>query len=216
VTHLAGAGNSAEVIAARLRESIRAGELLPGTHLVQERLAAALDVSRIPLREALHALAAEGLVDVQPQRGVVVAELSHADIAELFDLRLQLEPNLAFEIIRGCSDRDIDGLQALVDQTRVKDAKATDRASLNYNFHRRVYDMSARRLTLRFVDQLLHLVEPYSHRWATVEDDLKHIDEEHQAMVDALKDRDGKRLRDAIIRHIEGARDHVLIVRNDA
>jgi DNA-binding GntR family transcriptional regulator len=101
-------------------------------------------------------------VQHQPQRGVVVAELSHADIAELFDLRLQLEPNLAFEIIRGCSDRDIDGLQALVDQMRVKDAKATDRASLNYNFHRRVYDMSARRLTLRFVDQLLHLVEPYS------------------------------------------------------
>ncbi|MFZ2051514.1 MAG: FCD domain-containing protein, partial [Solirubrobacteraceae bacterium] len=64
----------------------------------------------------------------------MVAELSHADIAELFDLRLQLEPNLAFEIIRGCSDRDIDGLQALVDQMRVKDAKATDRASLNYNF----------------------------------------------------------------------------------
>lgn len=181
---------------------------------MQERLAAALDVSRIPLREALHALAAEGLIDVLPQRGMVVAELSQTDIAELFDLRLQLEPTLAFEIVRGCRDRDIDTLQALVDQMRVKDANAADRAALNYDFHRRIYDMSERRLTLRFVDQLLHLVEPYSHQWASL--NLKHIDKEHQAMVDALKVRDGKRLRDAIVSHIEGARDHVLIIRSDA
>lgn len=216
VIYTAGAGNSAKVIAERLREAIRAGELVPGTRLVQERLAAELDVSRIPLREALHALAAEGLVDVQPQRGMAVVELGHADIAELFQLRLKLEPGLAFEIVRGCRDRDIDELQALADQMRAVNVNETGRASLNYDFHRRIYDMSERHLTLRFVDQLLHLVEPYSHRWACIEQDLQRIDEEHQAMVNALGARDWKALRDAIIGHIEGARDHVLTVRKDA
>ncbi|PKW17029.1 GntR family transcriptional regulator [Saccharopolyspora spinosa] len=130
------------MIAARLRKSIRRGELLPGTRLVQEQLAGEMEVSRIPLREALHALAAEGLIEVQPQRGMIVAELSHGDITELFELRLQLEPNLADEIVRGCRERDIDELQVMADQMREKCADAAGRAFLNYQFHRRIYDLS--------------------------------------------------------------------------
>ncbi|WP_030614805.1 GntR family transcriptional regulator [Streptomyces fulvoviolaceus] len=202
--------NSADVIAAELRTSIRRGDLLPGTRLIQERLASDLKVSRIPLREALHALAAEGLIEVQPQRGMIVAELSHDDIAELFALCLQLEPPLAEEIVRGCRERDIDELQALADQMREKGAGADGRAALNYQFHRRIYELSERRIALRFVDQLLHLVEPYSRLWVRSGDELQRIDEEHQSMVDALKARDAQALRDVITAHVEGARDHVL------
>ncbi|MDR3083923.1 MAG: GntR family transcriptional regulator [Streptomyces sp.] len=202
--------NSAGVIADRLRASIRDGGLLPGTHLVQEKLATELKVSRIPLREALHALAAEGLIELQPQRGMVVAELSHGEIAELFELRLQLEPHLAEEIVRGCRDRDIDELQDLADEMRRQGADAAGRAALNYEFHRRIYALSEQRLTLRFVDQLLHLVEPYSRRWARSGHDLERIDEEHQRMVDVLRDRDAAALRRVITAHVEGARDHVM------
>ncbi|MFH8619530.1 GntR family transcriptional regulator [Streptomyces sp. NPDC017979] len=202
--------NSAGVIAERLRTSIRDGGLLPGTRLVQEKLATELKVSRIPLREALHTLAAEGLIEVVPQRGMLVAELSNGEIAELFELRLQLEPHLSEEIVRGCRDRDIDALQELADEMRRQGADAAVRASLNYEFHRRVYALSERRLTLRFVDQLLHLVEPYSRRWVRSGHDLERIDDEHQQMVDALRDRDATALRRAITAHVEGARDHVM------
>ncbi|MEU0690683.1 GntR family transcriptional regulator [Streptomyces uncialis] len=202
--------NSAGVIAERLRTSIRDGGLLPGTRLVQEKLATELKVSRIPLREAMHTLAAEGLIEVRPQRGMVVAELSHGEIAELFELRLRMEPHLADEIVRGCRDRDIDELQDLADEMRRQGGDATGRASLNYEFHRRVYALSERRLTLRFVDQLLHLVEPYSRRWARSGHDLDRIDDEHQRMVDALRDRDATALRRVITAHVEGARDHVM------
>lgn len=202
--------NSAGVIAERLRTSIRDGGLLPGTRLVQEKLATELKVSRIPLREAMHTLAAEGLIEVRPQRGMVVAELSHGEIAELFELRLQMEPHLADEIVRGCRDRDIDELQDLADEMRRQGGDAAGRASLNYEFHRRVYALSERRLTLRFVDQLLHLVEPYSRRWARSGHDLARIDDEHQRMVDALRDRDAAALRRVITAHVEGARDHVM------
>ncbi|MEV5540504.1 GntR family transcriptional regulator [Saccharopolyspora shandongensis] len=215
MTRAARTSNSAEVIAARLRKSIRGGELLPGTRLVQEQLAGELEVSRIPLREALHALAAEGLIEVQPQRGMIVAELSHGDIAELFELRLQLEPHLADEIVRGCRERDIDELQAMADRMREKGADAAGRASLNYQFHRRIYEMSERRLALRFIDQLLHLVEPYSRRWVRSGRDLKRIDDEHQAMVDALRARDAEALRRTITTHVEGGRDHVLAAHDE-
>lgn len=206
--------NSAGVIAEQLRASIRDGGLLPGTRLVQEKLATELKVSRIPLREALHALAAEGLIEVQPQRGMVVAELSRGEIAELFELRLQMEPHLADEIVRGARERDVDELQELADEMRRRGADAASRASLNYEFHRRVYALSERRLTLRFVDQLLHLVEPYSRRWVRSGHDLERIDAEHQRMVDALRDRDAAALRLVITAHVEGARDHVMAAQN--
>lgn len=203
--------NSANVIADRLRASIRLGELLPGTRLVQEKLAAELQVSRIPLREALHTLAAEGLIEVLPQRGMHVAELSRADIENLFELRLQLEPELAEEIVRGCRDRDVDELQSLADEMRAKGPDASGRAALNYQFHRRIYELSERRLSLRFIDQLLHLVEPYSRRWVHSGHELTRIDDEHAKMVEALRTHDAELLRQMIVAHIEGARDHVLV-----
>jgi len=202
--------NSAEVIAARLRTAIRTGELPPGAHLVQERLAADFEVSRIPLREALHAVAAEGLIEVSPHRGMMVAQLRQDEVAELFQLRLQLEPALAEEIVRGCRDRDIDHLQGCADKMRGLGADAAGRAAVNYEFHKHVYALSERRLALRFIDQLLHLVEPYSYRWVRSGHELERIDREHQAIVDALRDRDAEALRRSVVSHIEGARDHVL------
>jgi DNA-binding GntR family transcriptional regulator len=201
---------NAGAIGERLRKRILRGELRPGQHLVQEELAADLGVSRIPLREALHGLAAEGLVTVVPQRGMMVAELDRADVAELFDLRLELEPELANEAVRGCRARDVDELRTAVDRMRRTGSDAAARATENHRFHRHVYALAERRLTLRLVDQLLHLAEPYSRRWVRSGNDLDRIDAEHDAIVDALATNDPGALRTAITTHLTGARDHVL------
>lgn len=200
---------NAGAIAQRLRDWIRQGTLRPGQHLIQEQLAADLGVSRIPLREALHRLAAEGLVTVSPQRGMAVAELHHADVVELFALRLLLEPRIAEEATRGCRDRDVDELRAAAARMRAMGSDAA-RASENYRFHRRIYELAEQHLSLRFIDQLLHLVEPYSRRWVRSGQDLERIDAEHDAMVDALAARDAAALREVIVAHITGAREHVL------
>ncbi|MEY8038506.1 MULTISPECIES: GntR family transcriptional regulator [Saccharopolyspora] len=201
---------SAGPIAERLREWIRRGVLRPGQHLVQEELAGELGVSRIPLREALHGLAAEGLIAVQPHRGMVVAELGRAELAELFELRLRLEPALAEEAVRGCRARDVEALRAAAERMREQGADAEGRAVENYRFHRRIYELAEQPLSLRFIDQLLHLVEPYSRRWVRSGHDLARIDAEHDAMVAALAAGDAGALRAAIVAHVEGARDHVL------
>jgi DNA-binding GntR family transcriptional regulator len=201
---------NAGAIAQRLRDRIRQGTLRPGQHLIQEQLAADLGVSRIPLREALNRLAAEGLVTVSPQRGMAVAELHHADIVELFALRLLLEPRIAEEATRGCRDRDVDELRAAAARMRAMGSDAAARASENYRFHRRIYELAEQHLSLRFIDQLLHLVEPYSRGWVRSGQDLERIDAEHDAMVDALAARDAAALREVIIAHITGAREHVL------
>jgi DNA-binding GntR family transcriptional regulator len=74
-----------------LREAILVGRYRPGERLVQEELADAFGISRIPLREALRALEGEGLVVISPNRGTIVRPLAPKDVVDLYDLRLALE-----------------------------------------------------------------------------------------------------------------------------
>ncbi|MBI4318610.1 MAG: GntR family transcriptional regulator, partial [Chloroflexi bacterium] len=74
-----------------LREAILSGRLNPGDHLTEEKVCSQLGVSRSPLREALRRLETEGLVRIEPRRGVVVTELSQGDLADLFAVRKSLE-----------------------------------------------------------------------------------------------------------------------------
>src|SRR5215510_2814010 len=86
-----GSQTTADSVAAALRTALHQGRWSPGTALRQEELAAEFGVSRIPVREALNKLQAEGLVVVEPNRGAFVASLSVADVHEVFDLRVLLE-----------------------------------------------------------------------------------------------------------------------------
>ncbi len=80
-----------ETLVDALREAILTGRYAPGARLVQDDLAAAFGVSRIPLREALRRLEGEGLVVISPNRGAIVRPLAPKDVVDLYDLRLALE-----------------------------------------------------------------------------------------------------------------------------
>src|SRR5690242_14507051 len=83
-----------DLIADALREEIQRGTPGPGEALRQEEVAARFSVSRIPVREALRQLEAEGLVVVYPNRGAYVAQLSAQELREITDLRVLLEGDL--------------------------------------------------------------------------------------------------------------------------
>lgn len=85
------AGGASTVVAAALRERIVAGALVPGTPLREASLAQEFDVSRNTLREALHRLATEGLVDMRLNRGATVRALAIDDVRDLFRVRRALE-----------------------------------------------------------------------------------------------------------------------------
>src|SRR5918994_3323643 len=84
----------ASAVAEELRRKIVDGEFKSGFQLRQDALATEFGVSRIPVREALMQLEAEGLVKIVPHRGAIVSELSTEEIGELFELRAILEPRL--------------------------------------------------------------------------------------------------------------------------
>ncbi len=77
-----------------IRQAILSGRYPAGSQLRQDALAETYGVSRIPIREALFQLEAEGLVRIVPQKGAIVSELSQAEIDDVFELRALLEPRL--------------------------------------------------------------------------------------------------------------------------
>src|SRR5690606_18123486 len=100
----------AERIAGSLRAAIIDGRLQPGTRLTETDLAQRMGVSRVPLREAFRVLEAEGIVTIQPPRGVVISSLSTAEMLELFEVRAMIDAKAAESL---AARRDPAVLQAL-------------------------------------------------------------------------------------------------------
>ena len=95
-------------VTARIREDLSSGHLRSGQKILQEQLAARYGVSRIPLREALNELQAEGLVVHEPNRGYFVAQLRAQDMQEVYRLRELLEAEAIEAACRNLSDVAID------------------------------------------------------------------------------------------------------------
>jgi len=119
---------------AALKDAIVSGRVPPNARLVQERIASEMGVSRTPVREALHLLEREGLVQLIPRRGAIVHSLTFADVRDLYEMRLALEP---FATERGC-ERASDAQRAKVERLaaatgRVRDARAA--FAVNRDFH---------------------------------------------------------------------------------
>lgn len=96
-----------------LRRLILSGDLQMGARLGEVELASSLNISRTPIREALRRLAADGLVEVESNRGARVVSWTDEDIDEIFVLRSLLESHGAALAARSISDEDIDGLEQL-------------------------------------------------------------------------------------------------------
>jgi DNA-binding GntR family transcriptional regulator len=104
---------SAERALATLRDLIMGGELAPGARLGEVEIADRLGVSRTPVREALSRLAAEGLVEIAPNRGARVVTWTVAELEGVFDLRAVLEPQLTAHAVPNAAPADVDELDAL-------------------------------------------------------------------------------------------------------
>jgi DNA-binding GntR family transcriptional regulator len=106
---------AAEQAAQALREEILSGAIASGARLGEAELAGRLRVSRTPIREALTRLAAEGLVELQPNRGARVATWSTAELREIFELRLRLEPYAVRQAVPKLGPGRLDELQDLAE-----------------------------------------------------------------------------------------------------
>jgi DNA-binding GntR family transcriptional regulator len=114
-------------VAAHLRIGIMSGSLRPGTFIRLDETAAELGVSITPVREALRTLRGEGMVQLEPHRGHVVAPFSRGDIEDIFWLQSTISAQLVRTATQRITDAQIDDLQACVDAlTDAVDRQAAD------------------------------------------------------------------------------------------
>src|SRR6478672_11521905 len=132
----------ADDVVDRLRDAIFHGSFKPGEALREEQLAAMLDVSRGPVREALVQLEREGLVLVRRHRGASVARLSRADLEDVYSLRLALERLAVLQATRYATDEDFVAMEAVLEAFNVAlshDPSEKDVAELDVRFHDLIY-----------------------------------------------------------------------------
>jgi DNA-binding GntR family transcriptional regulator len=204
-----------ELVTAALRQRILSGELPPGEVVRQEALADDLGVSRVPIREAIMRLAAEGLLTNIPHKGAYVAELSIDEVRETFEIRLRLEPWLFAEAIARISDAEIARAERLVKE--MDKAESAVWGQLNWRFHETLYLPAHREITVQVL-RVLHDRSDRYFRFQAVQVPIRdQSHDEHMALVDACRKRDaalGARLLEQHVRtasrQIETALEGVL------
>ena len=193
-------GDQSDELAAALRRWIVAGDFPAGAPLRQEDLARRLYASRMPLREALRTLAAEGFVTIRPNRGAVVAPIDADELREITELREVLETMALRHAVPRLSNAQIDEAAAIQDEIERGDDAAF--GPLNARFHLALYKAADRPLLLRHVTTLHGLSERYL-RVAVGELGLNpRSSEEHRALLDACYTRDSDRAAAVLSEHI--------------
>lgn len=153
----------AQHVASEIREMILSGELEVGSRLRQDTLASMLHVSRIPIREALRQLEAEGLVTFFAHRGATVSDLSIDEIGEVFDARALIESDLLRRAIPNMGpvvfERADEVLAAFDDALAKEDIRVW--GQMNWKFHSTLYAPANRPLTMGIVQNLNFNVDRY-------------------------------------------------------
>jgi len=199
-------------VGTRLRQLIVEGAIAPGAKLNERALAEKLHVSRTPLREAIRMLAAEGLVDLLPNRGAVAVQLTVQNIADTFEVVAGLEAQSGELAAERITDGELSEIRALhyemlAAHTR-RDLPTYYR--LNAAIHTQI-NAAARNPVLTHTYRTVN-ARLQALRFRSNQDEAKwtRAVQEHERMIELLAAGDGPRLRKLLIMHVEHKRDAVL------
>lgn len=199
-------------VADRLRELIIEGALPAGSRLNERVLCEQLRVSRTPLREALRTLAGEGLLEIEPNRGAVVAQLSRADAEHAFELMAALEALNGELAARRASDAEIAEIRAINFDMLAAHARRDlpTYYRLNRLIHTRIAACARNPVLAETYQRVNQRLQALRFRSNLVTDKWDVAVDEHNEMVAALEARDGARLGAVLRRHLMNKRAIVL------
>ena len=196
----------------RLKQAIISREFKPGDLLNERKLASELDVSRTPVREAIQMLENESWVAVVPWKGAVVLPVTKEDIEELFQLRMAIEPMVMELVTHKLENAEIAYLETLIERQKqlAGEDDGKEFISIDQDFHLFLANLTGNRRLREIMVHLrdIHLrlgVEAVQERYR-----YKETLEEHTAIVEALKRRDGHSARQAMLTHMVQTRRALL------
>jgi len=196
-------------VVAILQEAIICGIYAPGRALRQDDLAQALGMSKIPIREALRTLQANGFVALHQHRGAIVQGLSMAQLREVFALREMLEPDLMRDAVVHMDETTLGALETLVARMD-GEMNAWRFSQLNAAFHQTLYAPSQRALSMQILAMLQGHIQRMSFMQLSLCGHNDRSNEEHRAIVLACRDRDASFALRLVRQHVANVKEIIL------
>ena len=198
----------ADGVYAQLRELISQGELGPDDHLIQEKLAAELQISRTPVREALMRLEQEGVLEVSGRGNFRLYRMTDDEVDELYQARAALEGQAARILtVRRNRVDSVDLRRTIEREERISDTTVRAYFEANRNIHRRFVELAGNRFLLEMFDSIWGRATAFQLFAAIENVDLAKSLGDHMTLVDVIESGDPMFALEAFGRHIQDGLD---------
>lgn len=197
-----------EQVASALRKAILSRELQEGAELTLESVAAQLQVSSTPVREALQILSRDGLIKLRPNKGAIVLGINEKTIRNHYEARAVLEREAAALVCR--NNADISGIVNAYEQAAdaLDQNNAKDYSNYNQSFHVEIWSASGNDTMKTLLSSLWNGLS-MGHK--VTEEDYAHLSiQEHKRILDALIDRNEMRAKELMNAHIIRSMENIL------
>jgi len=202
-----------KTIAQQVKQSIRLlilhQKLTPGERIDQNSLAEQLNVSLVPIREALKTLEAEGLVNIVPRRGAFVTEVTPDHLLDLYRARQLIEGEAAFHALEQLNNEDMHRLRELDQNMRqaTDDKNINQFMELNRQFHMTIYRRVGSKHYLDSIIRLWDRSELYRYRYMFILKNADNAHRDHEAIIQACEARNPAHVKELIVAHIQHTLD---------
>ena len=201
-----------EQVAQRLRQMLVEGQIAPGAKLNERALSEQLSVSRTPLREAIKMLAAEGLVELLPNRGAIAVALTESDVLDTFEVMAGLEAMSGELAAQRITDEELAEIQAMHYEMLAAYTRQdlSTYYSINARIHRAINAAARNPVLATVYNQVNARLQALRFRSNQDGEKWKRAVKEHEKMIEALAARDAAAMREVLAAHLRNKRDTVL------
>ncbi|MDH3704212.1 MAG: FCD domain-containing protein [Alphaproteobacteria bacterium] len=205
-------------VQAEIERRILFGEIEAGTRINENSLAAELSISRGPIREACRGLVEMGLLTVIVNRGFFVREITRKEAADVYDVRASLMRLAGETLAQRINDNQLAVLSEMVEGMDAANARDDFEAfyALNREFHERIVDYAENDRLRALCDGLVKELNLYRRRSLLLGGGLAESNQEHKAILTALKDRDVPRAGEEMANHIQAGKRRFLAATADS
>lgn len=201
-----------DIVFNTLRKAILKGELAPGERLMEKQLAEKMGVSRTPIREAIRKLELEGLVIMVPRKGAEVAMTTEQDIKDVLEVRAALESLAVKLACQRMNEQDMNDLLAVNDAfmgaARRNDVETVIKKDVE--FHDTIYGATNNKKLTGMIINLQEQIYRFRAEYIRQMDDFSNLMEEHEAIVNAIINKNSAEAQEIATKHIENQEKAVI------
>jgi len=195
-----------------LREQLLSGEIQPHEHLIEAKVARDIGTSRTPVREALHSLELEGLIESIPRVGYVVKSISEEEVEEICEIRAAIEGLGARWAMEKAQKKLVEGLKKNISLSDERVSKGDVRAfvDMDAQFHEIISKLSGSKRLLELAQTLRRHMLRYRVQSIYSIDNVRRAIDGHKGILRAIEKRDLEEVNKAIQHHMEQSKRDIL------